>query len=190
MDIKAKMFNRKASDPKNKPDEIINALAIKEGDIILDIGSGGGYFSIRFAEIAGKRGHIYSIDTDKSLLEYIQKSAQEKNLNNIETILLDENELKIPDKKADLIFMRNVYHHLTDRINYFTKLKKILKPQGRIAIIEHKKKGGLSFRSVFKHYTTKETIIDEMKQTGLKLIKDFVFLPEQSFTIYNLKKQI
>ena len=54
--IKAEMFNRKASDPKNKPDEILEVLALQKGQEIADIGAGGGYFSLRFAEVVGNDG--------------------------------------------------------------------------------------------------------------------------------------
>ncbi|MCD6391349.1 MAG: methyltransferase type 11, partial [Dehalococcoidia bacterium] len=62
-DIQAKMFNKKASDPRNKPDQIIEAIALKPGQSIADIGSGGGHFSLRFAEMIGKEGRVYTIDT-------------------------------------------------------------------------------------------------------------------------------
>ena len=57
--IDAKMFNTKASNPKNKSDEIIKNLKILPGQNIADIGSGGGYFSFRFAELVGKEGKVY-----------------------------------------------------------------------------------------------------------------------------------
>ena len=40
--FQAKMFNKKASNPKNKPDQIIEAIALKHGQCIADVGSGGG----------------------------------------------------------------------------------------------------------------------------------------------------
>jgi len=51
--LKAKMFNKKVANYKNKPDQIIEAIGLKRGQTIADIGAGGGYFSLRFAEIVG-----------------------------------------------------------------------------------------------------------------------------------------
>jgi arsenite methyltransferase len=56
--LKAEMFNREASDPKNKPDDILNVLELQPGQKVADIGAGGGYFSLRFAEIVGKSGRV------------------------------------------------------------------------------------------------------------------------------------
>lgn len=54
-DLRAKMFNKKASDPRNKPNHIIEAIGLRYGQTIADIGAGGGYFSLRFAEIVGEK---------------------------------------------------------------------------------------------------------------------------------------
>ncbi|RLE07622.1 hypothetical protein DRJ00_07785, partial [Candidatus Aerophobetes bacterium] len=79
--LQAKMFNKKASNPKNKPDQILEAIALKPGQSIADIGAGGGYFSLRFAEMVGKKGKVYALDTNPGFLEFIKNSAKEKKLN-------------------------------------------------------------------------------------------------------------
>ena len=83
--------------------------------------------------------------------------------------------------------MRNVCHHLPNRVEYFKKLKGALKSRGRIAIIEYKAGGGrFSFHRKFGHYVPKEVLKAEMKEAGYQLEKDLDFLPEQSFVIFSL----
>lgn len=96
--FQAKMFNKKASDPKNKPDQIIEAIALKPGQSIADIGAGGGYFSLRFAEIVEEEGRVYAVDTKPEFLEYVKNSAKERGLNNIMPILVKEDRLNLPKK--------------------------------------------------------------------------------------------
>nr|MDO8046318.1 methyltransferase domain-containing protein [Candidatus Baldrarchaeota archaeon] len=136
-DFQAKMFNKKASDPKNKPDQIIEAIVLRPGQSIADIGLGGGYFSLRFAKIVGEERRVYAVDTKPEFLEYVKNSAKEKGLNNIPT-LVSGDKLNLSEKSLDLIFMRNVTH-IPNRVEYFKNLKRFLKPGGRIAIIEYKK---------------------------------------------------
>ncbi|MCP8312317.1 MAG: class I SAM-dependent methyltransferase [Candidatus Methylarchaceae archaeon HK02M1] len=188
MSFKAKMFNRKASDPKNKPDQILETLELQLGQNIADIGAGGGYFSLRFAYAIGKEGKVYAVDTNPEFLEFIRTSAKEKGFYNVETILATEDRLDLPEKSLDLVFMRNVTHHLSDRVEYFRNLSGFLKPQGKIAIIEYKKGGLFSFRRIFGHYIPNEIIVEDMKEAGYRLDKKFDFLSEQSFTIFSLKK--
>ena len=138
----------------------------------------------RFAEIVGEEGKIYAVDTNPKFLEFIQSCAKEKGLGNILT-LLAEDELDLPEESLNFIFMRNVTHHLVERTTYFTRLRKYLKPDGKIIIIEYKPSKSFSFRGIFKHHVAKETIIQEMKQAGYKLEEEFDFLPEQHFTIHS-----
>ena len=184
--FQAKMFNKKASNPKNKPDEILKALVLRPGQNIADIGCGGGYFSLRFSDAIGKEGKIYVIDTNHVFLEIVRDNAREKGLNNVETILATEDKLHFPKKSLDLVFMRNVYHHLSNRSEYFRNLKGALKPEGKIVIMDYKGSGFLSFHKLFGHYTSKETIVEEMKKAGYALAKEYDFLPEQYFLIFTM----
>lgn len=188
--LKAKMFNKKASNPKNKPDQIIKNIELKPGQTIADIGAGGGYFTLKFAETVGEKGRVYAVDTNPSFIEFIKNNAKEKRLNNILTLLIKKEELNLPEKSLDFIFMRNVTHHIPNRTKYFKNLKKFLKPNGKIIIIEYKKSKPFTFRRIFGHHIPKETIKQEMKEAGYMLIKEFDFLPEQHFTIYSKQANV
>jgi len=82
------------------------------------------------------------------------------------------------------VFMRNVTHHISNRVSYFKELKKFLKSSGRVVIIEYKKGKPFTFRGMFGHYVSRETIVQEMEEAGYSLEKEFDFLPEQHFAIY------
>jgi arsenite methyltransferase len=185
MSLKAKMFNRRASNPKNKPDQILKALTLQPRQNVADIGAGGGYFSLRFAELVGREGRVFAVDTNSGFLEFIKNSRREKGLDNVETILVTEDGLTLPEN-VDLILMRNVCHHIPHRPEYFRRLKGFLKPGGRIAIVEYKSAKRLGFRGMFGHYVPKEKIVKEMNEAGYQLKEDLEFLPEQSFAIFSL----
>ena len=184
---KARLFNRTASDPKSKPDQILKTLALQQGQKIADIGAGGGYFSLRFADAVGKEGKVYAVDIDPEFLEFIRNCANEKGLYNVDAILATEGKLPLPERSLDVVFMRKVYHHLKSRVEYFRNLRRLLEPDGKIAIVEYKRGGFFSFRRIFRHYVPRETIVEEMEEAGYRLDKDFDFLPKQSFTIFSLK---
>jgi ubiquinone/menaquinone biosynthesis C-methylase UbiE len=182
--LEAKLFNRRASDSRAKSDEVINALAVKPGHVIADIGSGGGFFTLRFAETVGRDGYVYAVDTNRKLLDYIQQQAEAKGFENIVSLCVDEADLTLPINTFDLLFLRNAYHHLSNRIQYFKHLQHALKPGGRIAILEYTR-GGL-FRRLFRHYVPQATIISEMQEAGYQVVDTFDFLLDQSFTIFQL----
>lgn len=183
---RAELFNRKAASSKSKPDQILKTLKITPGQKIADIGSGGGYFTLRFAETLEDKGEVYAVDTDEKYLDFIKKQAIEKKLNNIKYINLSENNADLPDNYFDLIFIRNVYHHLEDRVEIMKKYREKLKDQGRLAIIEYKPAGSIfNFKRLLGHNVPKEKIVAELEKAGLKKLEEYDFLPEQSFTVFS-----
>lgn len=183
---RAEKLNRRAEQPQFKAEQIISHLAIKRGAIIADIGSGGGYFTIRFARETGKEGKVYAVDTNKRFLAYVKELSAENDLENIETVLISKGLQGLPEKGCDLVFLRNVFHHLNDTENYFRDLKKYLKPESIVVIIDYKKGKALDFIAFKRHYTEETIIIRTMKNAGYKLVRRYEFLPEQSFGIYQI----
>jgi ubiquinone/menaquinone biosynthesis C-methylase UbiE len=182
---KAKMFNRKAAQEKSKPNEIIKTLEIQPGQTIADIGSGGGFFTFLFSQIVGEKGKVYAVDTNQEFLEFIDTQAIRLGLTNITTIHATEQTIPLPPNSVDLFFVRSVYHHLQNRIQYFIAAKKLLKPHGRIAIIEYTQHGSrFSFHRRSGHNIPPEVIIEEMIKAGYTVSASFDFLPVQSFTLF------
>lgn len=185
---RADMLNKKASNPKAKPEQVIESLKLQPNQIIADIGAGGGYFTIRFAKIVGNQGKVYAIDSNPEFLSMINKQSKENGLNNIITVPAADMISVLKPAELDLIFVRNTYHHLESRVNYFSDIKPLLKPNGRIAIIEYKKAGSIfSYHRLFGHFVKPDIINNEMQQAGYKVAESFNFLSEQSFTIFSLK---
>jgi arsenite methyltransferase len=186
---KAKMFNKRAAQPKYKADQIIQTLSLKPGQMIADIGSGGGYYTLRFAQEVGKTGKVYAVDTNKEFLEFIRKQATEQGVSNITTLLSSSEHPELPKHTLDYIFLRNVTHHLSNRVDYFQRLKETFKPNGKLVIIEYDGRGGFfRFQKRHRHFIPQDVLLEEMKQAGYVLQKSYDFLSEQSFMIFTNKK--
>ena len=84
----------------------------------------------------------------------------------------------------DLVFVRNVFHHLTEPEASFRDFRQFLKPGGKVALIEHRPTGGLSFVAMFKHATSQEVILQTMNGAGYRLRQSFTCLPHQTFDLF------
>jgi arsenite methyltransferase len=186
----ARMFNWEASRPKYKAHEIVERLQLREGGIVADIGSGGGYFTFIFSGKVGNSGTVYAVDTRRTNLDYIQARAAEKGLRNVKTILADEDRLNLPEDGIDVVFLRNVFHHLKDPASYFRGIGRFLKRDGKIVIIDHGEKTKGLFVGHFKHYTSEEDIVKAMAGSGFKLFERSDFLPAQSFLVFELTSRL
>jgi arsenite methyltransferase len=182
------MLNREAASPKNKSSKIIENIDIKKGDTIADIGTGGGYFAFKFSNEVGIDGKVYAVDTDQKSLDFINDKSKLEKLNNIMTVLVNENGISLPEK-IDAIFLRNVFHHLPKKDEYFKNIKRYLKKEGKIIIIDYKKRG-FSFTGIFGHYTPEEDLICIMERAGFSVFKQLDFLPEQSFIVFKIKNEL
>ncbi len=187
-DYRAERFNRLASSPESMPGRTIDSLDIRQGQTVADLGAGGGYFALQFARKVGPSGRVYAVDINLKFLDYIARRADEAGIRNLEAVLADEDNSRLPDSSIDIVFMRNVFNHLPGGGLYFKKLSRILKPGGKIAVIEYKKTGSFSLSGLFGNSTPEEEIVMALAEAGYERAERFDFLPRQSFNVFVLKK--
>ena len=176
-------LDRPERDQDQKPAQVIDALALKPGLYVADLGAGSGYFTRRFVEAIGDTGKVYVIDIESEALKYVEESLIHMHRSfDAEFILARPDNPKIPFESVDLIFVCNTYHHLADRTDYFRNVKSSLKPGGRIAIIDFyhdERSGELGFPK--RHLVPREKVIEEMTEAGYRLAKEHTFLQKQYF---------
>jgi ubiquinone/menaquinone biosynthesis C-methylase UbiE len=119
-----------------KVDEVIAKLELKPGQIVADIGSGSGAFSIPMARAIGPNGTLYAVDIDQKMLDYVSGRAQKDGVSNVRTVLGDYDDPKLPVKNVDVAFFHRVLHMIELRQAYLNAVAKYLKPDGRIVIID------------------------------------------------------
>lgn len=171
------MLNKRA---KAGSQQILESLHIKKGDVIADIGSGGGYFTFEFAKRTGKDGKVYSVDTNTGLLNYIEKKQKKQNIKNVITMWADETGFQLSGETCNLIFSRNVFHHIKSAPDYFRSIQRNLNPDGKVAIIEWLPNGAMRTG----HTKSEMEICRVMKAAGFKRIQSFNYLDSQSFNIF------
>jgi hypothetical protein len=89
-------------------------------------------------------------------LDYVNHITKKEGINNIKTVLADDNGL-ILSERVDIFFLRNVFHHLLEPVEYFKNIRHFLNNDGKIALIEYKKKG-FSFVDMFRHCTSEDVM--------------------------------
>jgi len=183
---KMRMLNKGASSSKNKPDDIIEHLNIKEGMIMGDIGCGGGFFTYEFSKKVGSNGLVYAVDVDQKSLELITENLENEGHKNVKTIIATQEGIDLPDGSVDMFFLRNVFHHLSEPVEYFKHLNRALKEDGKIAIIDYKNRK-LSFTGLFGHYTPLNVLLDIMASAGFRPLENYDFLEDQLFIMFTKK---
>lgn len=118
------------------PQAVVDALNIRAGDTIADIGAGTGYFALPLAQAAGAHGKVYAVDSQAEMLEHLRKKLSGQGTAIIELIHAEAHTTTLPEASCDLVFLANVWHEFPDRRQVLRESRRILKPGGSIAILD------------------------------------------------------
>jgi ubiquinone/menaquinone biosynthesis C-methylase UbiE len=122
---------------------VFGALGLREGDAFADLGCGLGDYALAASPLVGESGIVYALDAEPKLIDDLRKKANAQGLKNIRTMVSDvTTALPIEDDCIDVCLMATVLHipRVTEgQTEVFTEIRRILKPDGRLAIIECKK---------------------------------------------------
>lgn len=176
----AHVFDDPKRDDWQKPHEVIQALAPKPDAVIADIGSGTGYFAVRFANMV-PQGRVYGVDIEPDMVRYLAERAKREKRDNIVSIAGAPDDPRLPEK-ADLILMVDVFHHIGDRDRYFRTLRASLKPGGRIAIIDFRMDSPEGPPRAAR--IAPERVVSELGGAGYRLAARHEFLPNQFFLVF------
>lgn len=158
-----------------KPDDVVTALRLRPGMTVVDLGAGSGVFTRRFARVVGPAGRAIGLDVDSRVIEALKNDAASAGLANYEARLVKEDDPAIPAASADVIFLSNTYHHLEDRVAYFTRLRASLKPTGRLVIVDF-----MPGQMPMEHPDRQQVEL-ELASAGYRLVRSHDFLPRQFF---------
>lgn len=181
----AQVFDDPNRDATQKPHEVIQALGLKPDAIVADIGSGTGYFSVRFAHFVPK-GRVYGVDIEPDMVKYLADRAKREGLKNVTAVTGAPDDPRLPER-VDLVVMVDVFHHIADRARYLKKLQGSLKPGGRIAIIDFRMDSPDGPPKGSR--ITPDRVKTEFNDAGYALIQEHAFLPNQYFLIFQPAKQ-
>ncbi|MFZ3578322.1 class I SAM-dependent methyltransferase [Virgibacillus sp. DJP39] len=118
------------------PDKILEYLAIDSNDIVADLGAGNGYFTIPIAKSTNDT--VYAVDIEPKMLNMLKENADKENINNINYVEGDLVNIKLDDESINKAIVSMVIHEVTSINQTINEIKRILKPGGKILIIEWK----------------------------------------------------
>ena len=154
------------------PDQVMDAIGIRPGMVGAEIGAGQGRYVVQLAMRVGESGKIYGEDIDAAALRHLEQRCERWGLANVETILGEVADPKLPEGELDFIFVISAYHHFDDPVALLGAARASLKPDGMLAIAE------------WLRSTSPEKMEAQMKDAGYKLERTETFLEENGLYIY------
>ncbi len=171
--------------------EVVEALALKPGDAIADIGAGTGLYTLLFAEAIGPTGRVYAEDIESLFLELINRRADDAGIENVTAVLGRETDVTLPAEAIDIVFIADTYHYFGDREAVMKSVLRALKPGGSLVLIDYDLKAGEERPADKSHVRFgKAGVISEIEYIGFKLAED-VAVPglEENYFLRFVKPQ-
>jgi cyclopropane fatty-acyl-phospholipid synthase-like methyltransferase len=132
-------LERPERESEEEPSRAIEALDLRPGMAVADIGAGTGYYTVRMARKVGEEGRVYATDIQVGMLSIVQRRAAQEKLQNIKPVLSAPDDPKLPPGSLDLALMVDVYHELAQPQAFVRRLREALKPDGRLVLVEFRK---------------------------------------------------
>lgn len=162
--------------------KLLNNMGIKPDDIIADIGAGSGYHVFKMAPIA-RNGLVYAVDIQDEMLEVLGERKKETGIKNITIIKGGEKSVNLPENSVDKVLMVDVYHEFNYPIEMLASIKKALRKNGKLFLIEYR---GEDYQVPIKtvHKMTEKQAVKEMQAAGFKLKQNISNLPWQHCMVF------
>ena len=174
---------RDTREAEEQPERMLDALKIRPGATVADIGAGAGYTSLRLSRRVGANGTVLATDVQPQMLAMLQENAKLAGVRNIKPVRATQAKVNLPDAAVDLAIMVDVYHEASDPEALLVGIKQALKPGGRLVLVEFR---GEDPEVPIKpeHKMTLAQVRKELEPQGYKFVESLEFLPWQHIIVF------
>ena len=175
-------LERSSREKEENTSKLIKNMNIKATDVIADIGAGSGYHVFKMAPL-NYDGDVYAVDIQPEMLNAILKNPKFQKYTNIELVQGDEKSVNLPKNTFDKVLMVNVYHEFSYPKEMILSIKKALKSDGKIYLIEYRMEDtSVPIKTI--HKMSEKQAIKELAAAGFKLYKNIGNLPWQHCMVF------
>ena len=184
----ADWLTRPERDRDEQPDRVVTELKIPKGATVVDLGAGVGYFTWRLAEQVGPTGKVIAVDIQQAMLDLLAGNLAERGIDNVELALASDEDPRLPEGQVDLVLLVDVYHELAHPEKTMERVRRSLKPDGRLVLIEYRKEDPSIPINPLHKMSVKE-VRAEIEPVGFRFHELLSFLPTQHIIIFKSGRQ-
>jgi ubiquinone/menaquinone biosynthesis C-methylase UbiE len=181
-------LERPEREKEEQPNKLVDALKLKPGDVVADIGAGSGYLTFRIADRVSPKGKVLAVDIQPEMLALIRQKMKARQVINIEPVLGTETDPKLPEGAVDLILMVDVYHEFAYPWEMTQAMVRSLKPNGRLAFVEYRLEDPKVLIKLV-HKMEEKQVRKEMEPHPVRWVETLDFLPSQHVIIFKKNEE-
>lgn len=170
-------FEREGREIWDKRVAIVDALRLRPGQRVADIGAGTGFFVRLMADRVGPQGVVYAVDIARNFVEAVERRAQQDGQTWIRGVVNPPDRTGLPDGSVDLVFTSDTYHHFEHPQAMLASIRQSLRPGGELVVIDFERIPGVSSPWILAHVRAgKQTVIREIEAAGFTLVEEIPLL--------------
>ena len=183
----ADWLERPEREEEERTDLLIDALKLREGEVVADIGCGSGFISRKIAKKTGETGTVYGVEIQQEMLDLLMKRMAMFRIGTVKPVLGTTTDPKLPPASCDTMIMVDVYHEFEFPYEMIANMIAGLKPGGRIVFVEYRKEDPkVPIKEV--HKMSEAQVKKEMAaHPALEFAETITVLPRQHIIIFKKK---
>lgn len=179
----AMWLERAEREDEEQPSRLLDALALKPGQTVADVGAGSGYFSWRMANRVGPTGKVFANDIQPEMLAILRTNATLHSVTNVIPVLGSVTNVNLPTNSVDLALLVDVYHECDHPFEIVQSICRSLKPGGRLVFVEYRgEEKWIPIKPL--HKMTEAQVRKEMQLHPLDLVNTVRALPRQHVLVF------
>lgn len=177
-------------DVTQKPRDIIDALALKPGNVVADVGTGVGFMLPYMSRAVGEKGQVIAEDISNDFLDKAKSRVQLLNYKNVKFVLGNEHDPKLPADTVDAVLVLDVYHHFDYPEDMLGHIHDSLLSDGRLVIVDfYKRPDAMPGGRAMQHIRLDEDdVIKEVEANGFRLSSKRELVPKAQYLVVFVKK--
>ena len=164
---------------EEEPERVLDAMGLRPGDVVADVGCGSGYYARRMARRVQPGGTVYCQDIQPEMLEIMRERATDEGLTGIEAVLGTPTDPRLPEGAIDWAIIADVYHEMSDPEPMLAGIRRALAPGGRVALLEYRVEDGTGDTIKADHMMSVRQVLGEWQAAGFTLEALHDVLPSQ-----------
>ena len=187
---KADWLEREGREQLEKPEVVLDAMQLREGMTVAEIGAGTGFFSRRLGKAVGPTGKVYAEDIQPQMIDLLKQYAGKEGVRNVIPVLGTDTDPKLPVHGVDRVLLVDVYHEFQKPEEMLARIRDTLAPGGTVVLVEYRLEGDTASHINIKHRMSVEQVLAEWNQAGFELANRIETLPAQHIFIFSTRRGV
>ena len=166
-----------------KPGEVVDALSLSDGDCVVEVGSGTGYFTRLISRSVGDQGKVVAVDSQERMLDALRARCDAEGLTNVQLVAAPGEASTVEGGIAEVVFLANVTHEFDDLHLALREARRVIRPGGRIAVLDWARKES-DVGPPLDHRLSETDLRIAADAVDLEPLETHTFLPHHYFVIF------